>query len=381
MPDPSHQQRKRSKAASAWRQSNVRLMILLLGVLAAMLSGCEQQNDSPRTQPAQPSTPEPIPVSDQIRQSWNHYHIHGVHVFAQPVACIAKLKVTIRKLIEVSERSPNQEHLDSSRQELNNCRQLYQQTQLFVAANNQTQSALNHLHQRIGAPLEMPGYIDAIDSYPYSGIVNDSSMPLTKEELIRQHGLTDVSDVSLGFSVVNFLLWGEHHYNNELTPRPVSDFNPVAQWQSADYELGLGELDIKEHPNNRRRRYLEIATLILEEDLNQLATTWNKNTLPPLTMALADQIQTQVRLKIAEHLQAITLLPQNAQTIHLETTHLDTLVPLFSGADIHLGHWLKIDPENGLTELTNPATTEERQLEILTALFVKAPEKPDKKPL
>ena len=366
MPDSRLQQRSSTNATHSWEQPHRTLLVLLLMLLSCLQSGCEQPSEPPSAKPIQQPVADPVPVSDQIRQSWNHYHIHGVHVFAQPVACIATLKVTARKLIEISEQAPNQELMDSTRQELQNCQQLYNQTLMFVAANNGTQKTLNKIHQRIGASLEMPGYIDAIEGYPYSGIVNDTSMPLTKEELIRQHGLTDISDVSLGFAVVDFLLWGEHRYQAERAPRPVSDFNPVTQWQSTDYEMGLGELDIKEHPNNRRRRYLEIATLILEEDLNELATTWNKNTLPPLTMAIAEEVKTQIRLRIAEHLRDITAL--------------DTLVPLFGGADIHLGHWLGIDPENGLLELTNPETSEERQLEILTALFVKVPGKPDKKP-
>lgn len=324
-----------------------------------LVPGCDKQ---PADTPAEPAKTEtvsaPQPISDSIREAWSHYHIHGVDALAQPVACVNELRERVVAFIKTTD----QESLDRARNQLAGCKNLYRISKVFVAANPEARTAMESLHQKIGLPLEMPGYIDAVPGYPFSGIVNDASLVISKDELLRQHGLTDISDVSLGFSVIEFLLWGQQEQDTQ--PRPLQDFIAQQAWSSTDYEMGLGELDIAEHPNNRRRRYLEIAVMILEEHLNQLATLWNKHTLPPLNMTAASELQQDIKNNMATSLEdpdAVTNEPLLTTLIALfqsDNTNNSTSDSTSNdnpdkGADKLLA-WLQLDNETAIAELRHP---------------------------
>ena len=49
-----------------------------------------------------------------------------------------------------------------------------------------------------------PGFIDSIKNYPYSGIVNDSTIEIAPDVLKAQHMITDPSEISLGFHVLEY---------------------------------------------------------------------------------------------------------------------------------------------------------------------------------
>ncbi len=120
------------------------------------------------------------------------------------------------------------------------------------------------LRHQIDAWPIMPGYIDSVEAYPHSGIVNDIALPLTAESLRGQHALTDNSEVSLGFHALAFILWGEHG------ARSATDFI-FQQSSPAGSELSITEL-----PNNRRRTYLKLASNLLTDDLARLHQLWQK---------------------------------------------------------------------------------------------------------
>lgn len=319
------------------------------------LYGCEQPTQE---QPTNADTPPPEPISDLTRDAWNDYHIHGVDIFSQPVECIADVKKSITQLIQ----EPDEALLDTARSYVSSCRDTYRKTLFFIASNQQAQQQLTELHQRINAPLEMPGFIDSVKDYPFSGIVNDMSMPLTKDALLEQHGLTDPSDVSIGFSVLAFLLWGETIYDEQHEPRPISSFIAASKWQSEEIAMGLDELDINEHPNNRRRKYLELTALILESDLNQLATTWNKNTLPPLNKSVADPLREKIKAQTAENISAFAI---------------ETKLPLFADSALagdelaatHFSQWLEIHTHEQFQLLLDQEVPPASKQKALLAIF------------
>src|SRR5690606_17067548 len=104
-----------------------------------------------------------------------------------------------------------------------------------------------------------PGYLDYFDVYSHSGIVNDMALPLTAEAVREQHGLTDSSDVSIGFHALEYLLWGE---NGE---RPLADFAPATP-DAAQEEAGMRTVDL---PSNRRRALLRLLSQLLMDDLRE----------------------------------------------------------------------------------------------------------------
>jgi len=107
------------------------------------------------------------------------------------------------------------------------------------------------------------GYLDYLPGYPHTGIVNDLAMPLNREELLRQHRFTDAGSASVGFHVIEFLLWGDDGQ------RPASDFNPASSGDNDDPG--------QKHPE-RRREYLQLTTTLLQEQVNRLQMRWDSNT-------------------------------------------------------------------------------------------------------
>ena len=139
------------------------------------------------------------------------------------------------------------------------------------------EKTLAKIRSNLDLPLDMPGYVDSIHGYPHSGIVNDFSLALTADNLRQQQGLIDQQDVAIGFDVVAFLLWGEHHFNPKLPPRTADQLQAVEHWED-----GNTDVPVTEHPQNRRRQYLQLATSMLEQDCNKLRAAWDKGT-PPAT--------------------------------------------------------------------------------------------------
>lgn len=114
------------------------------------------------------------------------------------------------------------------------------------------------------------GYIDYLDSYPGSGLVNDMTVALTPESVRAQHGLLDIHEVTLGFHALEFLLWGENVSGNDT--RPYDDF--VEDTDSASAEA-VPAVPIEQLPNNRRRQLLALGVEALSSETDALFETWS----------------------------------------------------------------------------------------------------------
>lgn len=118
----------------------------------------------------------------------------------------------------------------------------------------------------IGAWPIAPGYLDTYGDYPYSGLVFDIGLPLSAESLREQHGLTALSDATLGIYAIEYILFGENNNRGPLLFRPITTLNE--QHRATGYE------QIEELPRNRRRQLLQLQVNVLEEDLQQLQHYW-----------------------------------------------------------------------------------------------------------
>ena len=85
-----------------------------------------------------------------------------------------------------------------------------------------------------------PGFLDALPLYPESGIISDFTVPITEEGIREQHQFTDPSEASLGFHVIEYLVFS----------RSIEDFIP-----SNDRKV------------KRRRQLLATVTESLASDL------------------------------------------------------------------------------------------------------------------
>jgi putative iron-regulated protein len=98
------------------------------------------------------------------------------------------------------------------------------------------------------------GFLDSVQYYPTSGIINDLTLSIDRETLRNQHGITDAEEVSLGFHAMEFLLWD----------RQVADF--VEQTSLTDGQTS-GGLSVHQLSNNRRRETLKLISTLLYEDI------------------------------------------------------------------------------------------------------------------
>ncbi len=213
---------------------------------------------------------------------------------------------------------PSEASLANVRQEWRNCHQQWQQHAAWVTlAKVQPRrfTALNQRYFSIDARELQPGYLDAVQDYPFSGIVNDISIVLTADNLRQQHGLTDPSEVSLGFHALEFLLWGEYGQ------RSFNDFLPITTINAEQNAAGLTTGDL---PNNRRRTVLRLVNQLLADDVQRLRQDW-QNPLSPISQNYL-QLPPKTRLELIQHtahqLLALELPDQLTQAIaHDRATH------------------------------------------------------------
>ncbi|MEZ5506624.1 MAG: imelysin family protein [Gammaproteobacteria bacterium] len=185
--------------------------------------------------------------------------------------CTTLLETDTRQFLAIS----NDAGLENVKQLWHTCHTLYRATELLLGVTPEQQQAMQRARRNIASPLEMPGYVDSIEGYAGSGIVNDASLTISEANLRQQHGLTSDEDVAIGFDVIAFLVWGEQRFNPQLAPRPLSELTYTAAWEN-----GRTDLPVSEHPQNRRRLYLQLASTLLKLDCSRLLAVWQKGPLP-----------------------------------------------------------------------------------------------------
>lgn len=152
---------------------------------------------------------------------------------------------------------PNSTHRDSARTAWHNC---YEQWNRFRPFNQRAfsvteQAQFRRTESLINIRPYQPGYIDGLPDYPYSGLVHESGMDLTLDNLVDQHQMMDTESPSLGFPVVETFLWREPMTESWL---------PVTSNNAAVVE--------------RRHRYLRLATDHLMSQLQSAVNRWQGET-------------------------------------------------------------------------------------------------------
>ena len=216
--------------------------------------------------------------------------------------------------------SPNADSMESARDAWLNAHSAYELTALHRYFANRTLPdaqglQLFQLQYQISHWPILPGYIDYVGEYADSGIVHDTTVPLTASSLRSQHGLFEVSEATLGFHVIEFLLWGLN--KSEDSPRPVSDFVASSTVSPAQVESGMTIADL---PVNRRRELLSLVVDTLQADFQSLRVLWISN-----SSAL------RVQLLAMEGPQLISLLLSSMTDMLTEELLVRSLYPLLNG--------------------------------------------------
>jgi len=187
----------------------------------------------------------------------------------------------------------------------------YFATQLF---GEQSGLALMQLQYQINHWPIIPGYIDYVNGYPDSGIVHDINVDLDGDSLREQHGSFDISEVALGFHVIEFLLWG---YDTDSVARPATDFDAVLELTPEEIESGYS---LEQLSNNRRRLFLTVVVNTLVNDFLALQSLW-----------LAEEPSIRLRIESTSGTELIVMLADSMSAMLTEELLLRSLYPMLNG--------------------------------------------------
>ncbi len=235
--------------------------------------------------------------------------------FAQVGEAIEELQSSINALIS----DATNEKLDLARQAWLTAHNAYEITTLdrYFASRtlgDELGLELLQLQYQIDHWPIIPGYIDYVDGYPDSGIVHDINVILDRETLREQHGTFDVSEATLGFHVIEFLLWG---YGNESVSRPSEDYRPVTELSREQAESGYS---LEQLSNNRRRLLLAVVVDILIQDFSDLQALWLEQL--PNTRGTIESISSS---------EVIVILADSMAAMLTEELLLRSLYPMLNG--------------------------------------------------
>ena len=295
---------------------------LAAATLLLVLVGCSENTSEPQiaepTAETRPSgfellNPELSTAAKQI--ALDYAELIRVD-FSQVSIEIEKLQSAIGDFLAQT----NIENLDRARQSWLLAHSAYELTTLhryFAASilDEQNSIALLQLQYQINHWPIVPGYLDYVDGYPDSGIVHDINVSLDSIGLRDQHGAFDISEVTLGFHVLEFLLWGSRDTQSEL--RSVDDFIEIDALDASQIESGYS---LEQLSNNRRRQLLAIIADILLGDFRELGSLWS------------DQLErAEQSIDRTSQTELITTLADSMSAMLTEELLLRSLYPMLNG--------------------------------------------------
>ena len=295
---------------------------LAAATLLLVLVGCSENTSEPQiaepTAETRPSgfellNPELSTAAKQITLDY----AEQIRVdFSQVSIEIEKLQSAIGEFLAQT----NIENLERARQSWMLAHTAYELTTLhryFAASilDEQNSIALLQLQYQINHWPIVPGYLDYVDGYPDSGIVHDINVSLDSIGLRDQHGAFDISEVTLGFHVLEFLLWGSRDTQSEL--RSVDDFIEIDALDGSQIESGYS---LEQLSNNRRRQLLAIIADILLGDFRELGSLWS------------DQLErAEQSIDRTSQTELITTLADSMSAMLTEELLLRSLYPMLNG--------------------------------------------------
>ncbi|MEY1662874.1 imelysin family protein [Isoalcanivorax beigongshangi] len=168
---------------------------------------------------------------------------------------MAPLQAALERLLA----QPDAAQLAAARAAWEDSYRAYNQAWPLLATQAQLEPELEAVLQQTDRWPLLPGYVDYVPGWPESGIIYDVSLTMDRRTLLAQQNITDATEVSVGFQVVQLLLFGLAD-----SPRQPQDFRAVTE------SLPSHQGPVSERPENRRRSYLTVVSRILLDDLREL---------------------------------------------------------------------------------------------------------------
>ncbi|MFK4752434.1 imelysin family protein [Oceanobacter antarcticus] len=265
------------------------VVIWLYSLLLLCIAGCDQAPAPAQPLPAavdftgDPAT-HPEKINDHLIHSALDSHI-------QACASAEALQNAITTLLD----HPNPFTLAASRDAWRDSYSAFLRARLYgflpVTDPVEWQRQGLSYHQTLSLIDSWPiegGYIDYLPGYPFTGIVNDLTLPLSSDTLQQQHGFADPASVSLGFHVIEFLLWGSDGQRSASDYLQTETITAVAGSSSNKNTATHADNTADNHLNkdtppgvinqDRRRQYLQRVTAQLLDHLRRLQRRWERET-------------------------------------------------------------------------------------------------------
>lgn len=258
------------------------------------------------------------------------------------------------------------------------------------------------------------GYIDYLEDYPFSGIVNDLTLTINEDSIRTQHGFTDSSNASLGYHALEFMLWGENPDGQSMrsaqdfipqentVPVPLSDStfilsNPHSDHFSnknalIDADPALLPTDISREEeaakglpedsiappimvsqnHNRRRQYTQLIAKLLLNDLHKIQQRWEPSSgyYSHVLKQGSDQDILRAVFIAGQDLLSKEILTKRFQMTHSKFSHRhhDDLLALLAGFE----HWFMPASSEDLTKHPNIFSVIQQVNKPLSTTFAKA---------
>ncbi len=200
---------------------------------------------------------------------------------AKAYAVAAREATEVRKHINAFLAEPGPDTLARARQAWRDARPSYQRTEMLRFFN----SPIDHPgdkdippgpETRINAWPLNEAHIDYVEGAPGAGLIQRFDVPIERHILLRHDQASDETDITTGWHAIEFLLWGQDFNPSGPGDRPWEDYVPAGEAQQ------------------RRRRYLQIATDLLVEDLEAIAGAWRSDRADSYAAWLATQAPIEV---------------------------------------------------------------------------------------
>ena len=228
------------------------LAVLLVCTLMT-LSGCDQSGQStPTTSSASKGT-----LTRSEQQSLDQY--------SQTVAAlwhrIAQSTQRFQQSVHTFLQTPNNQNLKSVRALFQKVVQNY----LYATAFNSGVSPSAQVHARQFYPgYTKSEFIMGDPQYPNTGIIQDLAFAMELKALSQQQAMAWHGENTLGLQAIEILL-----YHPKTS---INDYQPIYKWHDKSVRL-----PIREHPNNRQRKYLKLLARQLHLNALTLSKAWRKN--------------------------------------------------------------------------------------------------------
>lgn len=319
-------------------------------ILTTLLISCDSNNHE--TAQNNPQQSESQPLSTVSSETPEH---HLAIVLQESKTLFGTLNLECatfsQSLIDFIDNK-TERSIQTTYRDWNSCHEAYINTRLLRALTKELEilhpeldteivsdSSIRHSnHSKLDKFPMLPGYLDSVESYPYSGLMHSDS-ELSYASLIEEHQLGDEAYVAIGFHAIEFMLVGEQ----ATTSLRLKDYTPNGEKQNDKLV-------------KRRSKYLSLLGQILAEDIQNLSDKWKPETgyyLNQLNLISSQRLDYVLRNLIEVEIQAVQKIREMQKASPARVIH-DTEFTLTSREELAKRIKQKIIPPTSNGQVEKP---------------------------